>query len=97
MITSYTVLQHNKFKQIECPYQVSYLYLHFNNKVKSGLEKFSDHQVGVANRKIYIKNLPKNVTQEDFYYIFGKWFPDDEMMRRLGNVYRYQSYLLVVI
>jgi len=43
---------------------------------------FSNYTSGDPTDKLYIKNLPKDVTVEDFYYIYGRHFPDNKVMKR---------------
>jgi len=44
--------------------------------------KFKNYTPGAPTDKLYIKNLSKNVTIEDFYWVYGRHFPDDKVMKR---------------
>jgi len=44
--------------------------------------KFKNYSAGEPSDKLYLKNLPKNVTVEDIYWIYGRHFPDEKVMKR---------------
>jgi len=46
------------------------------------LPHFGNYAAGEPTDKLYIKNLPKDVTEQDFYWLYGKHFPDQRVMKR---------------
>lgn len=41
-------------------------------------QKFKNYQPGQPSKKLYIKNLSKDTTEEDLRFIFGRFFPTDQ-------------------
>lgn len=48
-------------------------------KLKPALSKYTP---GNPNKKLFVHNLPGTVKKEDLEYIFGRYFKDEETMRR---------------
>jgi len=44
------------------------------------IKHFSNYEAGEPSVKLYVKNLAKDVTEDDLKYIFGRYFPNKSIM-----------------